>query len=269
MFAKRVPLGFCQMPIVRPHEAGLQAARDPPLFEDYTGRPVSEWHDAQDNWIATFSEGKSSLPPPAENGSAESKSRARAWKNALKRFLRAKCALLADSGDAEFRAILNAESDRKLLAIHRERQHEDGSTWYPRPRGPAPAGYTWCHLRGKWFNVDGEPRPFATRNKRRVDQRDASEVQSLRHKHKWALYDSSERRSKRQKGIMPLLTSAEAKTCNAAWRLRLPGRLSRPRNFLFPSPQISTKKFQNLRSRPVVPFAGLPRDISADGIQFS
>ena len=42
----------------------------------------------------------------------------------------------------------------------------------------------------------------------------------LRHKRKWALYDSCERRYRRRKGEDFALTAQEQKVCNAGWRLR-------------------------------------------------
>ena len=52
------------MPARRPHEAGLQLAGDPPSFEAYAQKPESEWHFAQDEWLAQFFEGKRTLPVP-------------------------------------------------------------------------------------------------------------------------------------------------------------------------------------------------------------
>lgn len=212
------------MPARRPHEAGLQAAGDPPTFESYSAKPESEWHAAQDAWLAAFSEGKSTLPLPGESGSTASKARAQAWRSAIKRHGRAKRMSLAEAGDTDAAAILDADSDRKLFCMQQKKpKHcDDGSLWHARPRGSAPNGYSWDHRRGKWLDDDGDQRPTATRNQRRVEQRDASAIQTARHKHKWALYDSMERRRKRRKGELPAFTVQERKVYNAAWRLGAP-----------------------------------------------
>ena len=74
-----------------------------------------------------------------------------------------------------------------------------------------PHGFQWDYSRGQWVDTDGIARPEATRKQRRVLQRQASEMQTLRHKHKWQLYDSCERRRSRWKGKVPMLTAQEQK----------------------------------------------------------
>ena len=61
-----------------------------------------------------------------------------------------------------------------------------------RPRGPAPKDYSWDGERG-WVDAAGVVRPEATRNDRRVQQRNASAEQLQRHKDKYQLYDSGGR----------------------------------------------------------------------------
>ena len=96
-------------------------------------------------------------------------------------------------------------------------------------------GFTWDGSSGRWVNDQGvarvEPPAGSSRNKRRVHQRRESEIQSLRHKHKWALYDSHERRRTRHKGNQPSLTAAERKVNNATWRLSLPPDVYRSLGF--------------------------------------
>lgn len=192
----------------------------PPSFEAFASRPLSEWHDAQDEWLAEFSDGKSTLPPVGKMGSSESKARAAAWKAAIKQHARAVRMSLAKSGDAAANDILDADASRSLQR-RREQRPRNGSQWHPRPRGSAPDGYEWDHALGQWLDADGGPRPNATRNQRRVQQRQQSEVQSLRHKRKWQLYDSDERRYRRRKGAEPNLTAQERKAYNAGWRLAI------------------------------------------------
>ena len=97
--------------------------------------------------------------------------------------------------------------------------HDNDTPWHPRPPGPSPHGFAWNHAEGQWISPDGQSRPEATRSQRRVQQRKASEVQTLRHKRKWELYDSCERRRRRHKGQDPVLTAQEQKAFNAGWRL--------------------------------------------------
>lgn len=61
-----------------------------------------------------------------------------------------------------------------------------------RKPGPAPAGYTWDGERG-WVDADNKVRPVATRNERRVQQRNTSAEQARRHKEKHWLYNSGGR----------------------------------------------------------------------------
>jgi hypothetical protein len=201
----------------QPQHAGNS---EPPSFKAFASRPLSEWHNAQDAWLAQVSDGKTTLPPAAESGSIESKTRAAAWRAAIKRHARAVLMSLAEAGNAAANAALDAEVSRsQQRRSAKAASYINGSAWHPRPRGSAPAGYTWDHGIGIWLDGDGRPRPNATHNQRRVQQRQASEVQSLRHKRKWALYDSCERRYRRRKGEMPALTAQEQKACNAGWRL--------------------------------------------------
>jgi hypothetical protein len=209
------------MPARCPHEAGLQASGEPPSHEAYKAKPESDWHSAQDAWLAKFSGGKSTLPSPGEPGSAESKARAQAWRAAINRHGRAKRMAAAVAGDAEANYVLNG-----LAGVAHTRhaiKHgwlNNNAAWHPRPRGPAPHGFEWNHDQGIWIGTDGTtPRPDATRSQRRVQQRKASEVQTLRHKRKWQLYSSSERQRRRRKGEELALTVQERKAHNAGWRL--------------------------------------------------
>ena len=51
----------------------------------------------------------------------------------------------------------------------------------PRPEGRAPKDHTWDEHRGVWVGPDGKDRKEATRNQRRVAQRNASDDQRARH----------------------------------------------------------------------------------------
>ena len=66
-----------------------------------------------------------------------------------------------------------------------------------RPRGPTPHGYTWDNERG-WVDADDVVRPDASRNERRVQQRNKSAEQLERHRRKYELYDSHGRLWARQ-----------------------------------------------------------------------
>ena len=178
------------MPARRPHEAGLQLAGDPPSFEAYAQKPESEWHFAQDEWLAQFFEGKRTLPVPGKTGSAESKERAKAWRSAIKAHGKAKRMSLAASGDADANAVLNGEASYALHRAQAKKRAASEAGLHARPRGSAPDGYEWDEARGKWIDEDGDARPEATRNERRVEQRNASEEQTRKHKQKWELYGS-------------------------------------------------------------------------------
>lgn len=184
------------MPARRPHETGLRLAGEPPSFKAYAARPESEWRDAQDAWVAQFSEGKSSLPPPRPDGLGSGKARASAWEAVKKQHARAKRMSLAAAGDAAANAALDGEAGYALERSQTKKRvaTEDGQPWHARPRGPAPAQHSsWDLLRGCWVNAQGDERPEATRNKRRVQQRNDSEEQSRRHQQKWQLYESGGR----------------------------------------------------------------------------
>ena len=183
---------------------------------------LCEWHDAQDAWLAEFSDGTRTLPPAGKKGSPESKARTAAWRAAIKRHGRVVRMSLAKTGGATANAVLDADAGRKHEKRHKQKHCNDGLLWHPRPRGSAPDGYAWDHAVGQWIDDDGVARPEATRSERRVQQRNASEIQKLRHKHKWHLYDSMERRRKRRNGEEPAFTAQERKVYNAAWRLGVP-----------------------------------------------
>ena len=186
------------MPARHPHEAGLQLAGDPPSFAAYATRPESEWHLAQDAWLAQFSEGKRALPIPGKAGSAESKERANAWKAAIKQHGKAKRMSLAIAGDDAANAALNGEAGyAQQHAQSKKSVAQPEHALHPRPPGPAPVGYTWDPAAGKWLDSNGAERPDATRNKRRVEQRNASEEQTRTHKQKWQLYESHGRHRQR------------------------------------------------------------------------
>ena len=188
-----IPSRVCLMPPCRPHEQGLQLAGDPPTFEAYAGRPESEWHLAQDAWLAQFSVGKRTLPPPGRPGSAESKLRSKEWNNVLKQHGKAKRASLAAADDESANAALDIEADNALQRSQEKKRSFAGADakWHPRPPGPAPDLHPiWDHTSGCWKDKSGEQRPDATRNERRVQQRNDSEDQTERHKQKWELYES-------------------------------------------------------------------------------
>ena len=140
------------MPRRSPHEAGLQLAGDPPSFD--AKKAETDWHLEQDAWLAHFSEGKRTLPPPGQAGSAESKARSKAWRAELKAHAKAKRMSLAMACDADANASLDLEASRALHAVQSKKRaaSEDGLPFHSRPPGPAPAGYEWDTVRGKWFD---------------------------------------------------------------------------------------------------------------------
>ena len=192
----------------------MRLAGEPPSFTAYAMRPIVEWHDAQDSWLAKFSESRSTLPIAGEPSSAESKARAAAWRAVTKQYGRAKRMAAAVTGDAEANIVLNQLAG--VASTRHAQKHgwlDNDTPWHPRPPGPSPHGFEWHYAQGRWLDADGQLRPEATRSKRRVQQRNASEVQMLRHKRKWALYDSCERRYRRRKGEDFALTAQEQKVC--------------------------------------------------------
>ena len=198
----------------------MKLAGEPPSFAKFAARPTEEWHDAQNTWMSEFSEGRSTLPSPGMPGSTESKARAAAWKAATKQHGRAKRMAAAIAGEPEANDILNQLA--AVASTRHARKHgwcDNVTQWHPRPPGPSPHGFEWEHAQGQWVDTDGNPRSEATRNQRRVQQRQESEQQTLRHKRKWELYESCERRRRRCKGEAALLTAQEKKAYNAGWRL--------------------------------------------------
>ena len=156
------------------------------------------------------------MPLPGKPGSAERQARAKAWRSAIKQHAKAQHISLAIAGDDDANAKLNGEASFALQRAQSEKRAVDGHT---RPRGSAPDGYAWDDAAGQWLDGNGVPRPDATRNQRRVQQRNASEVQTLRHKHKWEHYESCERRYRWHRSDDPFLTAQEQKAVNAGWRL--------------------------------------------------
>lgn len=200
------------MPVRHPHEVGLRLAGDPPAYETYASKPESVWHLAQDAWFAQFSEAKRMLPPPGIAGSAESKARAKAWRSAIKQHAKAKRMSLALAGDVDANASLDGEAGYAFEHARKRAAPEDGAAMHPRPRGSAPSEHPiWDSECGVWVNANGERRPEATRNQRRVQQRNASEEQMRKHKMKWQLYDSGGRHYNRTHPEAAAIASAHAR----------------------------------------------------------
>ena len=109
--------------------------RCPPSFADFAAKPTSVWHDAQDAWLAEFSEGESTLPPAGKQGSIESKARAAAWKAAIKRHARVVRMSLAKAGDAAANATLDIDASRSSLRRHEQRCCNNGTAEDPSSGG--------------------------------------------------------------------------------------------------------------------------------------
>lgn len=138
----------------------MRLAGEPPSFTAYAMRPIVEWHDAQDSWLAKFSESRSTLPIAGEPGSAESKARAAAWRAVTKQYGRAKRMAAAVTGDAEANIVLNQLAG--VASTRHAQKHgwlDNDTPWHPRPPGPSPHGFEWHYAQGRWLDDDGQLRP--------------------------------------------------------------------------------------------------------------
>ena len=104
----------------------------------------------------------------------------------------------------------------------------------PPPSGRRPKGYRWDGERGVWVDAEGGVRPEATRNQRRVEQRNASPIQKLRHESKWKLYESAGRHYHRMRDGQ-IFTLAERRAMHTLYGYHISADLASQLELTHPS----------------------------------